>query len=227
MATAALPREGTTFRELTVADLADRLGSLPAWRVRTDVRPGAATEEDVERFRRDDTALCELIDGVLVEKAVSGFAAIIAGEIFGLLRDFVRPRRLGWLIPPDGFLRLTGRRLRAPDVSFIRRAQVPGGRFPKAPGYLALAPTLAVEVFSPGNTREEMDQKRAEYFASGSELVWVVYPETQTVEVAAEPGAVVTLARDATLSGEPVLPVRVGDIFDAVDLGKIEAPANG
>ncbi len=210
----------TVRREWTVAELAERFGSLPAGRIRTDVKPGTGTEEDVQRIRRQGGALCELVDGVLVEKAVSGYTSFLAIEIAGLLRDFVKPRRLGWMLGPDGFLWLTDGLLRAPDISFVRKGQIPGGRFPRGPGFLHLAPALAVEVVSPGNTRREMEGKRAEYFAAGSELVWTLYPETQTVEVAVSPDAVTTLGRDDLLVGDPVLPgssVRIGDLFDAID----------
>ena len=219
MTTAALPQ--TADHEPTVADLAARFGSLPARRIRTDVSPGFATEDDVERLRREEGVLCELIDGVLVEKAVSDKTAFLAIEIAGLLREFVRPRKCGWLLGPDGFTRLFGTRLRAPDVSFVRPEQRPQGLLGR--GYADGAPALAIEVFSPGNTRREMDEKRAEYLACGAEAVWIVFPETQTIEVATSPDTVQTLGRSDTLTGEPVLPgfsVKVADLFDAADLGR-------
>lgn len=206
--------------ELTVAELAERFGSLPARRVRVDVTPGAATEDDVLRLRKTGV-YCELIDGVLVEKAVSGHTSLLAIEIAGLLRNFVKPRKLGWVLGCDGFMWLTGDLLRAPDASFIRREQIPGGCYPQKPGYLHLAPALAVEVYSLGNTPPEMEEKRAEYHASGTELVWIVYPETRTIEVSTAADCVVTLAATETLTGEPVLPgfaVNVDDIFNAADL---------
>lgn len=221
MTTAVLPRHATVSSGLTVADLAARFGSLPAWRIHTDIAPGTATEEDVLRLR-EAGVYCELVDGILVEKAVSGYTSFLAIEIAGFLREFAKPRKLGWVLGPDGFVWLAGDRLRAPDVSFVRREQIPGGRYPQSPAYLRLSPALAVEVFSPGNTLQEMDEKRAEYFAAGSELVWIVFPETQTVEVTTGPGAVKTLGREDVLTGEPVLPgfvVKVAEIFDAVDLG--------
>lgn len=210
----------TSTRELTVSELADRFGSLPARRVRVDISPGSATEDDVRRLRKTGV-FCELIDGVLVEKAVSGHTSLLAIEIAGLLRNFAKPRKLGWVLGCDGFLWPTGVLLRAPDVSFIRREQIPGGRYPQEPGYLHLAPAIAVEVFSPGKTKREMEEKRAEYHASGTELVWIVYPENRTIEVSASADHVATLSAEDTLTGEPVLPgfaVKVADIFNAADL---------
>ena len=209
----------TAASEPTVADLAVKFGSLPARRIRTDVPPGSATEEDIDRLRREEGVLCELIDGVLVEKAVSDKTAFLASELGRLLGNFVVPRKLGWILGADGFARLFGTRLRAPDISFVRSEQRPHGLLQR--GYADGAPALAVEVFSPSNTRREMDEKRAEYFACGSEAVWIVFPESQTVEVSAAVDSVRTLGRNDVLTGDPVLPgfrVKLADLFDAGDL---------
>ena len=112
---------------MTVEELAGRVGAVRLWRIRNDPPPGSATEADVQRLRREESVLCELIDGVLVEKAVSDVAAFLAMELGRLLGNFVAPRRLGWVPGPDGFVWLFGTRLRAPDVSFVRRDQRPAG----------------------------------------------------------------------------------------------------
>jgi len=226
-ASVAEPSPGAATRELTVADLAAKFGTLPAWRIRTDIPPGSATEDDVELLRRESGVLCELIDGVLVEKAVSDETSFLAIEFAALLREFIKPRKLGWLLGPDGFVRLVETRLRAPDISFVRKDQRPDGLLKH--GYADGAPALAIEIFSPGNTRREMDEKRAEYFASGAEAVWIVFPESQTIEVATGPESIKTLGRNDVLAGDPVLPgftLKVGDLFDAVDLaaGKERRP---
>lgn len=84
--------------DMTAVELAARVGDVPLWRIRTDPVPGSATEEDVERLWREEGTLCELIDGVLVEKAVSDETAILALEIGAILRNFVVSRRLGWVM---------------------------------------------------------------------------------------------------------------------------------
>jgi Uma2 family endonuclease len=146
----------------------------------TDPAPGFATEEDVERIRCQEDRLYELIDGVLVEKAVSHETSGLGMEIGRLLGNFVVPRKIGWVLGADGFIRLLGRRLRAPDVAFIRYDQRRGGRLQRR-GYSNVAPSLAVEVFSPGNTVRELEQKRAEFFKAGTEMFWIVYPEREEI----------------------------------------------
>ena len=65
----ALAAAPTTFD--TVAELLDQLGGIPPERVLLHPQPGHATEQDVIRLLDgDDKRLCELVDGVLVEKGM-------------------------------------------------------------------------------------------------------------------------------------------------------------
>jgi Uma2 family endonuclease len=205
---------------MTVAELAARVGDVPLWRIHTDPAPGIGTVDDVERIRRERGVLCELIDSVLVEKAVSYETAFLALEIGRLLGNFVHPRGLGWVVGADGFVWVGDRHLRVPDVHFTRRDQLPGQRIPKS-GFPAVGPALVVEVFSPGNTLGEMELKRRHFFAAGTELFWVVYPNRQEVEVYTDPETHRILSRDETLDGGDVLPgfaVQVADLFNAARL---------
>ena len=207
----------------TVAELARRFGSLPAYRVRTSPPPGTATVADVERVRCETGVLCELIDGTLVEKAVSDFSSPIAMLLGHYVLGYVLPRRLGWVHAPDGFFRLS-EQLRAPDVSFTRRDQRPGGRLLRR-GYAAVAPALVAEVLSPSNTAEEMDRKRAEFFAAGTELFWILDPIARTIAVYTQANAPDALLRDGdSLTGGTVLPgfvLAVTELFDAADGGDL------
>ena len=209
--------------EMTVEELASRVGAVPLCRIRTDPAPGDATEADVERVRRTESVLCELLDGVLVEKAVSDMSAFLAMALGRLLGNFVAPRQLGWIMGPDGFVWLFGKKLRSPDVSFVRRDQRPSGRL-LVRGYADIAPALAVEIFSPGNTAGEMKQKRRDFFAAGTELFWIVYPERRGIEIFTAPETpCAVLGLEDTLDGGAVLPgftLRVAELFAALDLGE-------
>ena len=119
---------------------AERLGGIPAARIVLDPAPGTATEADWERVRRNGN-LCELIDGVLVEKAVSWFSSSVGAEVLALLIEHLKAnpgpdgKRVGFVAGEQGFVRLPvgvpGRiRARAPDVQFVRRDRFPDGRPP-------------------------------------------------------------------------------------------------
>ena len=63
----------------TAADLVARFGAIPLHRVRHYPPPGEATENDVLEIHDHEDRLCELIDGVLVEKTVGNYESYLAG----------------------------------------------------------------------------------------------------------------------------------------------------
>ena len=200
---------------LTLVDLAERFGPIPGGRVVHDPRPGTATREDWERVNRRGDGLYELIDGTLIRKAMSDLSSWLGGELFGLIWQFVKQNGLGYVHPADGFFELPDG-LRAPDASFTRLADRPGGL--QEHGYSDVPPALVVEALSPGNTRREMELKRRIYFSAGVELVWEADPLAETVVVWTGPDASRKLAAGAgdTLSGAPVLPgfeIALADLF--------------
>ena len=167
----------------TLADLLEQLGAIAPARVRFRPAPGTATEEDVLAIRNSpERRLCELVDGVLVEKAMGLRESFLAIALASILRGFVRPRNLGLVTGADGTMRLVSGLVRIPDVAFISWNRLPNRRVPTEP-IPDLAPDLAVEVLSAGNTPGEMARKRQDYFAAGVQVVWQVDPNTRTVEV--------------------------------------------
>src|SRR4051794_3651733 len=87
----------------TLADLVAQLGDIPLERIRLRPPPGTATEADlIAALEAPRKRICELVDGVLVEKPVGTKEALLAGVIVQLLWNFVEPDDLGVVIPADG-----------------------------------------------------------------------------------------------------------------------------
>jgi Uma2 family endonuclease len=194
-----------TIAAETVADLLAHLGDIPPARIRLHPPPGTATEQDVLDIQARTDRLCELVDGVLVEKAMGFRESFLAIALSAILWSFVRPRRLGVVTGEAGMVRLASGLVRIPDVAFVSWERLPGRRIPREP-IPHLAPDLAVEVLSPGNTPAEMARKRQEYFAAGVRLVWIVDPVARTVAVYTAPEQGSVWQEGQTLAGEPVLP---------------------
>lgn len=189
----------------TVADLLERLGRIPAERVRWVPLPGTATEADVLELERRENRLCELVDGVLVEKVMGYRESLLAVLLIELLGSFVRRQNLGLVSGPDGMMRLFAGMVRIPDVAYASWARFPDRRVPTEP-IPDLAPDLAVEVLSEGNTQQEMARKCREYFSAGAQQVWLVNPDSRTVAVYSSPEACIHLGESETLDGGEVLP---------------------
>ena len=169
------------FVVATPIELAKRYGDIPLWRICFDPRPGYATEEECILINERSERLCELVDGTLIEKVMGSYESLIAGNIITEINLYLRKNRIGIVLGADGMLRLRVKLIRVPDASFISREQLKKGSFPRH-GVAAVAPTIAVEVISEGNTRREMEDKLDEYFRYGAAEVWYVYPDTKTIE---------------------------------------------
>jgi Uma2 family endonuclease len=187
-------------------ELRERLGNVPFERILLRPLPGTATEEDALRLlERADKRVCELIDGVLVEKAVGTRESLLASAIIQRLNNHVEPLDLGIVLGEAGMLRLEPGLVRIPDVAFISWDNIPGEEMPDE-AIASLAPDLAVEVLSKKNTPAEIDRKLRDYFLAGTKLAWVIDPKTQTAKMYTSPVEFRNVGKRGSLDGGAVVP---------------------
>jgi Uma2 family endonuclease len=190
-----------------LGELVRRLSGVPLKRIRMQPPPGTATERDVLAAAKSPRKrLCELVDGVLVEKAMGTEEALLAGVIVSLMGVFVRQHKLGGVLPGAGMVRLEPGLVRIPDVSFISRKQIRQNREARKKAIATFVPELAVEVLSRSNTKKEIARKLRDYFLNGTLLVWVIDRKRQQAHVYTSPTDVQVLGVDDVLDGEDVLP---------------------
>jgi Uma2 family endonuclease len=199
MATTKLPADWT------LADLQRHLGGIPLERIRIYPPPGMATEADVIAVGDQEDRLCELIDGILVEKTMGHFESLLAGIVIQHLRNYLDEHDLGFVLAPDGPLRILPRQVRMPDVCFIRWDRLPKPYSPSTP-ILDAVPNLAIEILSKNNTPQEMQRKLEEYFQAGTELVWYIDPRTRSAKVYTAVDQCEELGETGTLAGAAALP---------------------
>ncbi|MFI5459468.1 MAG: Uma2 family endonuclease [Isosphaerales bacterium] len=203
----------------TLADLQKRLGDIPLERIWYHPAPGTATEKDVIEAENRENRLCELVDGTLVEKAMGFEEARLALRLGRLIDSYVDQNDLGICVGADGMMRIAPGLVRIPDLSFIAWDKLPGRESPADP-IPDLAPDLAVEVLSEGNTKPEMARKVREYFEAGVRLVWLIDPKKRTARVFSGLDRSVLVRADQALDGGDVLPGFVLPLKDLLDRGR-------
>ena len=166
----------------------------------------AATLNDLRHVAENGKA--ELVKGELVPiPPAGGLPGYAAGEIFASLREYAQRTRTGYAFADNvGFIvDLPERQSFSPDAAFYT------GELTMK--FLKGAPVLAVEVRSEsdyGSTAEqEMAQKRADYFAAGTLVVWDVNLVGDAVVRsynAIDPDEPIVYRRGESAAAEPAVP---------------------
>lgn len=165
-----------------------------------------ATVDDL--YRVPENGKAEIVNGELVLMSPSGgVPGRAAGEIYVSLRDYERHVGGGYAFPDNvGFLvNLPNRRSFSPDVAFYK-GELRGGLF------LEGAPVFAVEVRSTDDygpaAETPMAEKRADYFAAGTLVVWdvdVLRENLVRVYRASDPQNPTIYRSDEVAEAEPAL----------------------
>ena len=159
----------------------------------------------------------ELVRGDLVVMAPAGGRhGHIAHRLSLFIGNHVLEGNLGRVFAAEtGFLLTRDPdTVRAPDVAFVAAGRLAEGELP--PGFLQMAPDLAVEVVSPSDSPAAVRSKVQDWLEAGTRLVWVVYPDSRSVTVHNQTGQPEELSETDVLSGAPALPefsVAVRDLF--------------
>lgn len=157
----------------------------------------------------DDDALFEEVDGVRVDlPPMSAYAEQLSNRLVQKINFFADPKDLGQGLVEILFaLPAPVNRNRRPDGAFLsyqrwaknRRTSDEGNAWP-------VVPELAIEVVSPYDLAEDLDEKIREYFLAGVKLVWVVYPKADKIVVLESTTAIKVVHKHDLLDGGAVLP---------------------
>lgn len=130
----------------------------------------------------------------------------VAMAIGARLRVYVSQKQLGKVLAAEtGFkIHTDPDTVRAPDVAFVVQERISPAGLPR--GYWELAPDLVVEVVSTHDRAADVQDKVEEWLEAGVRRVWVVYPDTQTIQVHRSLKELAVLKPGDTLDGEDVLP---------------------
>jgi Uma2 family endonuclease len=166
-----------------------------------------ATVEDL--YRVPENGKAELVRGELILMSpTGGVPGRTSGKIYISLDGYERRTKSGYAIPDNvGFVvNLPNRGSFSPDAAYYV-GQLKGGKF------LDGAPIFAVEVRSENDygpaAEREMADKRSDYFAAGTQVVWdvdVLKDHVVRVYVASDPDHPRVFGRGEVAEAEPALP---------------------
>jgi len=174
----------------------------------SQVQQARATLDDLYRT----PGKAELIGGRIVHLMATGHKPNrVAGRVFRSLDDYADKTGRGAAYTDNmGFAvrqLLSGRESFSPDAAYY------SGPLPKNPmRFVEGPPTLAIEVRSEGDygdfAEEEMADKRADYFAAGTLVVWDVDPVAECIHVymVSAPTQPTTYRRGEVAEAEPAVP---------------------
>ncbi len=160
----------------------------------------------------------EIIDGeIYVVPAPSFEHQDFLGNLYFLLRSFVRGNNLGVVVVAPFDVILSEEDVVQPDLVFISRDRLDiiTGRGCEGP------PDLVVEILSPGTAHRDRDLKRKLYARYGVQEYWLIGPDTHTIEVLALEGEdfrrIALVGEGDVLSSEVLsgLKLRVEEVFQA------------
>jgi Uma2 family endonuclease len=178
------------------------------------ISPIQLTPTDVERASERDARHYELVDGELKEKIVGTRASFVATQIGARLNAALYPR-IGFAATEVMVYCFTKpNHGRKPDVAYVRFERMNHRSIPE--GDLHLAPDLAVEVLSPGNTGLEVEEKLNEYLESGVAMVWIVNPDRRTIRIYWNNDRTKLFHANDVIENEPLLRgfvLKVGEVF--------------
>jgi Uma2 family endonuclease len=165
-----------------------------------------------EHFNR----LCEANPDIKFERTPTGELVIMpptGGETgkrnVELSADFVywnRKTKLGVVFDSSTCFKLPGGGNRSPDVSWIEKSRWDALTPEQQRKFPPICPDFVLELRSPSDNLQMIQQKMQEYLDSGIKLGWLINPEDGEVEIY-RPGQNVEVQRSpGVISGEGVLP---------------------
>lgn len=166
-----------------------------------------------------DDILYEIVDQQIRELPRMGAREVhLASTLSRILSGFAWNNKLGHVESEMLFLLDRAKNLqRRPDLAFVSYERWAHDRAIPAEPAWEVVPNLAIEVISPKSFANDVVQKIEDYFVSGVERVWVIYPLVAKVYDYESPSSVRILASRDPMQAEAVLPgleIPLTDLFD-------------
>jgi Uma2 family endonuclease len=174
----------------------------------------AMSLDEFRKWSPEDGFKYEWDNGIL--KAVSGMKSTERMIVARLLRRFSETNayKSGDALLPEAetFFQALNK-LRIPDLAYFTKDELLRSERGEEP-----IPKFIIEIISPTNTVDELQAKLQDYFTSGVQVVWEIFPKYQLVRVYASLKELKICTDEDVCSAAPVVPdftLKVKDIFQS------------
>lgn len=126
---------------------------------------------------------CELVAGRIIEMSpTNNYHSELEFELAHIFSSVIKPQKRGkiWVGEAGIYTRRSPDTVRGADIIVISNERLAQRQSKK---FLDVAPELIVEIISPNDRWQDIQEKLAEYFAIGTDRVWLVDPKHRTILV--------------------------------------------
>jgi Uma2 family endonuclease len=151
---------------------------------------------------------CDYVDGELQER---NLGELSHGILQGLLITLFNNNRRAWNVYAGTEIRVqvAARRYRIPDVCVLRRSD------PFEP-IVHVAPLICIEVLSPEDRIQRMQERIDDYVRMGVAHIWLIDPISRHAWIATPDGSLTHVEAEFAVTGTPIR-VSLSEVFAELD----------
>lgn len=139
------------------------------------------------------------------------------GELFFQIKLWNKQSKLGKVFDSSTGFKLSNGAVRSPDVSWVAHSKWNSLTKQQKRKFPPLDPDFVLELMSPTDDLDELQNKMEEYINCGVRLGWLINPDERQVEIYRQGKNKEILNNPLTLSGEEILSGLVVDLSEIFD----------
>jgi len=139
------------------------------------------------------------------------------GELFFQIKLWNKQSKLGQVFDSSTGFKLSNGAVRSPDVSWVANSKWNSLTKQQKRKFVPLDPDFVLELMSPTDDLDKLQNKMKEYINCGVNLGWLINPDDRQVEIYRPGKKKEVLNNPLTLSGEEILSGLVVDLSEIFD----------
>jgi len=168
--------------------------------------------------------LCQINRDLRIERSAHGECIVMPptggetseqnAEITMQLRAWAKRDGTGTSFDSSGGFLLPNTAVRSPDAAWVKTSRLAALSTEQRRKFIPLCPDFVIEIRSPNDSLNALQEKMQEYLANGARLGWLIDPDQRRVLVYRPAVPVDVVENPDALSGTPVLPGFVLDLHE-------------